>query len=228
MWRWKRLLRDGLFIVLAGLLIGTAAAFFEIEASTVQIFIIVCCGIYLLLTILYYFVLMQPYRRRVLQQNADMEAGRTDKALTDMEAMMHEPRVQKSRYLTQCCQINLSAAYCRLEQYERALEILKAMPEKKLKEQALLVYHLNTCICIFYMKNEQEGLSYYHAHQKLFHAYRNNRHYGGNLAILKCWALAAQGKISAAREVLTKTKQLWNTPSLLEAYEKLDQRLVES
>lgn len=224
MWRWKRILRDVLLWALLCFVIGIIAALFEIEASTVQFFIIVCCVIYLLVTFFYYLVFMQPYRKRVIQQNADMEAGNLETALEDIKAMQQEPRVRRSQYLTQCCQINLSAAYCRLEQYDRALEVLNAMPEK-LKEQVQLVHHLNTCICLFYSGTEEKALAYYHTHEKLFHAHRKDRNYKGNLAVLKCWVLSAQGELAAVRELLKQTKELCNTPSLMEAYEKLEQRI---
>lgn len=223
--RWKRLLRDLALLILLGVLIGIIAAFFEIEASTVQAFIIVCCVIYFVLTLVYYFVFMQPYRRRVQQQNADMEAGKTEKALADIQAMQQEPLVRRSRYLTQCCEINLSAAYCRLEQYDHALEILNAMQEKKLNRHAVLVHHMNTCICLFYTGSEQEALRYYHSQEKLFRENRNNRHYGGNLAVLRCWVLAAEGDIAAARQTMEHAKLKWTSPSLQIAYEKLEDRL---
>ena len=226
MLRWKRILRDILIWALLCFVMGIIAAFYEIEASTVQFFIVVCCVIYLLVTSLYYIVFMQPYRKRVMQQNADMEAGKSQTALEDIKAMQEEPLVRRSRYLTQCCQINLSAAYCRLEQYDRALEVLNAMPEKKLKERVRLVHHLNTCICLFYNGTEQEALEYYRTHEKLFHAYRNDRQYRGNLVMLKCWALSAQGKLEEAHEILSQAKELCNTPSLMTAYEKLEQRLT--
>ena len=225
MWRWKRILRAVLLWALLCFVLGILAAFFEIKASTVQILIIICCAIYLLVTITYYFVFMQPYRKRVMQQNAEMEAGNLETALDDIKAMQQEPRVRRSQYLTQCCQINLSAAYCRLEQYDRALEVLNAMPEK-LKEQVRLVHHLNTCICLFYSGTEEKALAYYHTHEKLFHAHRGDRNYKGNLALLKCWVLSAQGELAAARELCKQTKALCNTPSLLEAYEKLEQHLA--
>ena len=75
MWHWKRIIRDILLWALLCFALGIMAAFFEIKASTVQILIIICCAIYLLVTISYYFLFMQPYRRRVQQQNAEMEAG---------------------------------------------------------------------------------------------------------------------------------------------------------
>lgn len=227
MWRWKRILRDILLWALLCFMIGIVVAFFEIKASAVQFFIIVCCVIYLLVTISYYAIFMQPYRRRVLQQNADMESGNLETALEDIKAMQQESRVRRSRYLTQCCQINLSAVYCRLEQYDRALEVLNAMPER-LKEQVRLVYHLNTCICLFYSGTEEKALTYYQTHEKLFYAHRKDRNYKGNLAVLKCWALSAQGEFAAARELLRQTKRLCNTPSLMEAYEKLDQRIEKA
>ena len=123
-------MRDGLVIGLTVLTIGVIATLGGFEELDVRLFIIAACVIYLLVTILYYIVFMQPYRKRVLQQNADMESGKIGEALEDIQTMQQEPLVRRSRYLTQCCQINQSAAYCRMEQYDRALEILKAMPEK--------------------------------------------------------------------------------------------------
>ena len=185
MWHWKQILRYILLWVLLCFALGIIAALFEIEASTVQVSIIVCCVIYLLVTISYNFLFMQPYRRRVQQQNAEMEAG------------------------------NL----------EIALENINAMPEK-LKEQVCLVHHLNTCICLFYSGTEEKALAYYHTHEKLFHTHRGDRNYKGNLALLKCWVLSAQGELATARELCKQTKALCNTPSLLEAYDKLEQHLA--
>ena len=224
MWRWKRILKAVLFWALFCFMLGIIAAFFEIEASTVQLFIIICCAIYLLVTIYYYVIFMLPYRRRVLQQNADMETGNPETALEDIKAMQQEPRVRRNQYLTQCCQINLSAVYCRLEQYDRALEVLNAMPEN-LKEQMRLVHHMNTCICLFYIGTKENALAYYHTHEKLFHAHREDRNYKGNLAVLKCWALSAQGEFAAAQELLKQMSKLCNTPSLRDAYEKLAQQI---
>ena len=108
---------------------------------------------------------------------------------------------------------------------ETASEDIKAMPEK-LKKQVRLVHHLNTCICLFYSRTEQEALAYYRTREKFFQAHRKDHNYQGNLAILKCWALSAQGELAQARDLLRQIKELCNTPSLLEAYEKLEQHLA--
>ena len=142
--------------------------------------------------------------------------------------MMEEPRVRHSRYLMNCCRINLSAACCHLDRYDLALETLRAMPAKKLKGDFELVYHLNTCICLFYIVSEQEGLTYYQIHEKLFHAYRKHRYYGGNLAVLQCWARIAQGDAAGAESLLEQARKNWTKPSLQDAYEKLERRLADA
>ena len=225
--RLKRILWKLLLLLLLGIALGVVAAYFQWEDKTLQIVIIGCCGVYLAVTLLHYFLVIHPYRRRVLQQAADMEAGRAAEALEDIQRMMEEPRVRRSKYLTNGCQINLTAAYCHLGQDQAALDQLRAIPEKQLKGDFELVYHLNTAICLFYTGSEQEGLSHYLAHRKLFHAYRKHPYYGGNLAVLQCWAMLAQGQAEEAKEVLRQAKETWTKLSLQEAYEKLERRLTD-
>ena len=223
--RLRRFLRYLLILLLAGILVGTAAALLEIPASTVQMMIILVCIIWLAAMLLYYGFVMAPYRKRVLQQNADMDSGKSNQALADMEAMQEEPMVKKSRYLTQCCDINRSAAYCRMEQYGQALDILRAMPEKNLRDRTLLVHHLNTCICLFYLGMNEEALDYYREQEKLFRDYKRDRTYGGHLALLQGWVAAAQGDVPGAREVLEKTEGTFQSVSLQEGHEKLREYL---
>ena len=94
--RLKRFLRYLLILLLAGILVGTAAALLEIPASTVQMMIILVSIIWLAAMLLYYGFVMAPYRKRVLQQNADMDSGKSAQALADMEAMQEEPMVKKA------------------------------------------------------------------------------------------------------------------------------------
>ena len=114
-----------------------------------------------------------------------------------------------------------------MEEYGEALEILNAMPEKNLRDRMLLVHHLNTCICLFYLGMEQEALDYYGEQEKLFRAYQRDRTYGGHIALLQGWVLAARGDLSRAREVLKKAENTWHSASLQEGYDKLRAHLEE-
>ena len=64
----KRILWKLPLFLLLGIALGVIAAHFQWESKTLQLVIIGCCGVYLAATLLHYFPVIHPYRRRVLRQ----------------------------------------------------------------------------------------------------------------------------------------------------------------
>ncbi len=213
-----------------GLLVGIVLTLLSdalgIDQKTLQLVLNLLFLAIVLGAIIFNFLYVRPFRKRVYRQSALLEAGKPDEALADMEQMMEDPRVQKMKYMKRLCRLNMTAAYCDLHQYEQAMVIFQELSAEKLCGMEELVYHLNLCICYFYQGQEEEGLLHYHLSQKLFDTYRQNKFYGGNVAVVTMWAMMAQGENAQAEDLLEKTRKKWDKASLQEDYQRVEQRLA--
>lgn len=212
--------------LLMGIVLTMLSNALDIDKKTFQIAVYLLCVVIVLGTIIVNLLYTRPFRKRVCGQSALLEAGKPAEALADMKQMLEDPRVQKMKYMKRLCRLNMTAAYCDLHQYDQAMEIFRELSTEKLCGREELVYHLNLCICYFYQGQEEEGLLYYHLSQKLFDAYRQNKFYGGNVAVVTMWAMMAQGETAQAEELLEKAKKKWDKPSLQEDYQRVEERLA--
>lgn len=212
----------GLFIAL---LIESVSLFLNIERDLVTN-VAFAIGFALLISgLLYNYFYIRKYRKRVINQIWLLESGKPEIALNDMISM-HEEATSKGAYrLAHLAKLNMTAAYCDLNKYEEALDILLELSSVKFEGIENLVYRINLCACYYYLGNEEGGNLNYLLNEKLFDKYRNNIIYGGNVAVIKMMYLLANHKYKEAKSLLEQAKIKWDNPRLLNDYQLIEEKL---
>ena len=162
------------------------------------------------------------YQKKMQAAAALRAKGDAAGYLAEIEKLL---QTAKGRQLKNQLTLNLSAGYCDLEQYERAIKILEPLGQEKLRGPIRLVQRLNLCICYFYSGQNDKGLSLYQSSQKLFAPYRKTSVYGGNLAVLEMLADIEEEEYQKAAELLKQARAQWNIPRLYDDYQYVEHRL---
>ena len=169
------------------------------------------------------------YNRRYLEKMKTaaqlLDVNRVEEYITEVESML---RRAKGRFANSMLTINLSAGYAKLKQYDKAVELLESVSNVKLSGDFKLVYHLNLCLCYFYQKQTDRAMALYESSQKVFKQYKNNKLYGGNIAILDIYAAIGNKDYSRAAKLLQTARNTWDDPRFLDDYCYLEERIHQT
>ena len=133
----------------------------------------------------------------------------------------------KGKALKNLFRLNLTAGYCDLKQYEKALTILNELRGEKLRGDMDLVWRLNTCCCHFYLGNGEEGVRWYEENQKRFKEVQSRGLHAGNVAILELFYLIEKKRFTDAQELLEKARVDWDEPRLKDDYQFIEELLKQ-
>lgn len=133
-----------------------------------------------------------------------LEQGKPQEYIQAVEALRQKAN---GRYLQNLFTLNLSAGYCDLKEYKKAIELLKSLENARLYHDLKLVYHINLCVCYFYDGQSEKALALYENGQKLFQSPLAAKLYSGNIAVLDVFALMEQGETDRAKELLTTARE---------------------
>lgn len=162
------------------------------------------------------------YRKRMQGALALFEKGEIGPYMEEVKDML---RSAKGRSLRNTLQINLSAGYCEMGQFDRAAEILEGLSGERLQGVMGMVYRLNLCVCYFYTSQNARAMELYHASGKLFGPYRKSRFYGGNIALLDMLAAIEEGRYRDAENMLADARKTWDFPRLQKDYRQIAEKL---
>lgn len=136
-----------------------------------------------------------------------------------IEAMEHLLQTAKGKELKKVLRLNLTAGYCDLKEYEKALQILESMDNGKLKGGLQLVHHLNLCICYFYTGQIEKAMTLYQIPKESFSIYRKHpdsfTQYFFSLDIL---AAIATKDLRKADTLLKQAEETWHDPRSQKMY----------
>ena len=221
----KRILRPIGIGVGLGLFLVLIQHMFDIDQHLLLTLLFLTGAVIILGTLLFNLLYIRPFRKKVYQQIALLEEGRADECLTQMESMLKEAQKKKLKQIAQLCRLNMTAAYCDLKQYDKAMEILEELSQEKFSDAGQLVFRLNLCACYFYLGQQEQALLTYQKSSKLFDLYRKSKTYGGNIAVVTMRTQIAQGQYDQAAELLAYARTHWNRPRLVEDYQQIEELL---
>jgi len=163
-------------------------------------------------------------RYQLKMKNAAMllENGKTNEYIQAVEALLKNA---KGRYLKNFLTVNLSAGYCQLNEYEKAIERLESLLRVRLYGVLKMVHRLNLCGCYFYSHQSKKAIALYESSQKDFKPFKKSKIYGGNIAVLDVFAAIEKGELIRANELLKYTCEAWDNPRLQDDYQYLEGRL---
>lgn len=151
-----------------------------------------------------------------------LEQGKPQEYIQAVEALRQKA---KGRYLQNLFTLNLSAGYCDLKEYKKAIELLKSLENARLYHDLKLVYYINLCICYFYDGQTEKALALYENSQKLFRSSLAAKLYSGNIAVLDVFALMEQREYGRAKELLTTAREAWSDSRLQVDFDYLEEKL---
>lgn len=148
------------------------------------------------------------------------KAGRTEDYIAEVESLRCRA---KGRFANNMLTINLSAGYCKIEQYDKAAELLESLSNVKLSGEYKLVYCINLCLCYFYQKQTDRAIALYESSQRVFNPYRNSKSHGGNIAVLDIFAAIGMKDYVRAAKLLQEARSRWDDTRFLDDYRYLEE-----
>lgn len=164
------------------------------------------------------------YRKEMQKAAVLLEEGKTGEYVAAVEELLRRARGKQLRNLLE---LNLSAGYCDLKQYDRAIALLEKLANERLSGVVKMVHRLNLCVCYFYTGQNAKAMEVYRDSQKDFAPFKKSPAYGGNLAVLEMLADMERGETEQAAALLKEARETWNYPRLQEDYRKIEARLEE-
>lgn len=162
------------------------------------------------------------YEKKMTAAAALLESGHTSEYLAAVETLRQNT---KGRYLNNAFTVNLSAGYCDLHEYTKAIELLEGVPGLRLCGVLKMVRQLNLCACYFYDRQTEKALALYQESLGIFQLFRNRAPYGGNIAVLDVFAAIESGDLDRADALLKAACETWNSPRLQDDYHALGERI---
>ena len=177
-------------------------------------------GVALLCNILY----NDRYRKKVQAAAALLEAGKAAEYIHTIEGLLQTPR---GRQLKNLLRLNLTAGYCDLKDYHKAIQILEELEQEPLRGVVRMIQRLNLCVCCFYAGQDARALAVYDASDGIFAPYRGGAAYGKNLAVVDMLADIRRGRYDRARELLATARENWNDGRIAADFDYIEKLLEE-
>lgn len=165
------------------------------------------------------------YQRRMKQIAPLLEAGKPQEYIAGVEQLLETAKGQNLRKILT---MNLAAGYIDLKQFDKAIELLEGISDKKLAGTAVkTVYRLNLCTCYFNTDQGEKALKLYNDSQKIFEAQRGGKLYGVNIAVVDMLAAIQNRRYDQAEQLLDQARRTWDDPRFREAFQEIERTLTE-
>lgn len=164
------------------------------------------------------------YQKKMQAAAALLEEGRPAEYIAAVESLLQTAR---GRYVRNTLTLNLTAGYCDLKQFDKAIDILEGLSGERLRGIVKTVQRLNLCACYFYTGQQSKAMELYRASQKEFAPYRKTAVYGGSVAVLDMFAAIGEGRSKDAEALLKTARETWDRPRLRDDYQYIEALLAE-
>lgn len=137
-------------------------------------------------------------------------------------------QIIKNPSVCEITKINIGAAYCNLEDYESAKEILENIDKKHLHMQNLLVYQLDLAYVYFNLGEEEKGIEIYEEISgRILPMVKKitNKELNALIKINEVYYLAAKKDAEKAEQVYLESKELLMSAKEQKDIDKLEKRL---
>lgn len=221
----KRILKVVALGVCIGLLLGVFKGAFQIDDDVFNRWYWITAAAVVLGAVLINVLYNTFYQQKMKKLIPLLEAKRPQEYVARVEQLLETAKGQSLRKILT---MNLTAGYIDLKQFDKAIELLEGISDKKLVGSAVkTVYRLNLCTCYFQSGRGEQALALYNDSQAIFEPQRNGRLYGGDIAILDMLAAIQREQYSQAEELLDQARQTWSDPRFQEAFQEVEDTLTE-
>lgn len=220
----KRIIIVIIFGYCFGMLLLFVRKLFQISNDAFLKYYLIFAGIVLVGVEIFNILYNRYYLKKIKTVTQLLKAGRVEEYIKELELMRCYVKGGLNKIIT----INLSDTYCKLEQYDKAIELLESLSNVKLYSVYKLVHRINLCICYFHQKQTDCAIKLYENSQRIFNPYRNSKLYGGNIVILDIFAAISIKDYVRASELLQTAQSTWNDPCFLNEYRYLEESIHQS
>ena len=211
-----RTLASGVFL---GIALGFITSALDIDKDVFLKYYIVVAILIVVGVFLYNLLYIRKHNQEMNQAINLLNEGKTEEYMVRVSEL---ERKVKGKALKNLMRLNLTAGYCDLKEYEKALEILETLRKEKLKGDVELVWRLNTCLCYFYTGRRKEAMQLYNESKALFSSSKKKGLHVPNIAILDMLAMIEDGRKKEARQYLEFAREKWPQMRLEEDYRMID------
>ena len=205
--------------VALGISLGFITSVLDIDKDVFMKYYIVAAILIVLGVFLYNLLYIRKHNQEMNQAINLLNEGKTEEYMVRVSEL---ERKVKGKALKNLMRLNLTAGYCDLKEYEKALEILETLRKEKLKGDVELVWRLNTCLCYFYTGRTKEAMQLYNESKAFFSASKKKGLHVPNIAILDMLAMIEDGRKKEARQYLDFAREKWPQMRLEEDYRMID------
>ncbi|MBR5000822.1 MAG: hypothetical protein IKY08_02550 [Firmicutes bacterium] len=205
--------------VALGISLGFITSVLDIDRDVFMKYYIVAAILIVVGVFLYNLLYIRKHNQEMNQAINLLNEGKTEEYMVRVSEL---ERKVKGKALKNLMRLNLTAGYCDLKEYEKALEILETLRKEKLKGDVELVWRLNTCLCYFYTGRRKEAMQLYNESKALFSSSKKKGLHVPNIAILDMLAMIEDGRKKEARQYLEFAREKWPQMRLEEDYRMID------
>ena len=205
--------------VALGISLGFITSVLDIDKDVFMKYYIVVAILIVAGVFLYNYLYIRKHNQEMSQAINLLNEGKTEEYMVRVSEL---ERKVKGKALKNLMRLNLTAGYCDLKEYEKALEILESLRKEKLKGDVELVWRLNTCLCYFYTGRTKEAMQLYNESKALFTSSKKKGLHVPNIAILDMFAMIEDGRKKEARQYLDFAREKWPQMRLEEDYRMID------
>ena len=205
--------------VALGISLGFITSVLDIDKDVFMKYYIVAAILIVAGVFLYNYLYIRKHNQEMSQAINLLNEGKTEEYMVRVSEL---ERKVKGKALKNLMRLNLTAGYCDLKEYEKALEILETLRKEKLKGDVELVWRLNTCLCYFYTGRTKEAMQLYNESKAFFSASKKKGLHVPNIAILDMLAMIHDGRKKEARQYLEFAREKWPQIRLEEDYRMID------
>ena len=205
--------------VALGISLGFITSVLDIDKDVFMKYYIVAAILIVAGVFLYNYLYIRKHNQEMSQAINLLNEGKTEEYMVRVSEL---ERKVKGKALKNLMRLNLTAGYCDLKEYEKALEILETLRKEKLKGDVELVWRLNTCLCYFYTGRTKEAMQLYNESKAFFSASKKKGLHVPNIAILDMLAMIEDGRKKEARQYLDFAREKWPQMRLEEDYRMID------
>ena len=205
--------------VALGISLGFITSVLDIDKDVFMKYYILVAILIVLGVFLYNLLYIRKHNQEMNQAINLLNEGKTEEYMVRVSEL---ERKVKGKALKNLMRLILTAGYCDLKEYEKALEILETLRKEKLKGDVELVWRLNTCLCYFYTGRTKEAMQLYNESKAFFSASKKKGLHVPNIAILDMFAMIHDGRKKEARQYLDFAREKWPQMRLEEDYRMID------
>lgn len=220
----KRFAKIMIVGVCLGLVLLLVKIAFQIPENVFWWFYVVLSGITIVGISAFNVAYNLYYQKKMKTALQLLKAGQVESYIAEVESMRSRA---KGRFANNMLTINLSAGYCNLKQYDKAAELLERLSDVKLPGVYRLIHRINLCNCYFYRKQADRVISLYESSGEIFAPYRNNKLYGGHIALMDIFAAVSRKDAARAAELLQTARSTWDDSQFLEDYRYLEEHICQ-